>query len=99
VRRMTASIQYNRPLQKGNWESMVLWGRNQDVSGGNVGNSYLLESTLRFLERNYAWTRIENVDRTHYCPAKISGSDSNSLTISTITHGRSKNDLDWKGAG
>ena len=64
VRRMTASIQYNRPLQKGNWESMLLWGRNQDVSGGNVGNSYLLESTLRFLERNYAWTRIENVDRT-----------------------------------
>jgi hypothetical protein len=61
---MTASIQYNRPLRKGNWASMLLWGRNQDVSGGNVGNSYLLESTLRFLERNYAWTRIENVDRT-----------------------------------
>jgi hypothetical protein len=29
-----------------------------------LGNSYLLESTLRFLERDYAWTRIENVDRT-----------------------------------
>jgi hypothetical protein len=65
VRRMTASVQYNRPLQKGNWASMLLWGRNQDVSGGNVGNSYLLESTLRFLDRNYAWTRIENVDRTN----------------------------------
>jgi hypothetical protein len=25
----------------------------------------LLESTLRFLDRNYAWTRIENVDRTN----------------------------------
>ncbi len=65
VRRMTASVQYNRPLQKGNWASMLLWGRNQDISGGNVGNSYLLESTIRFLERNYAWTRIENVDRTN----------------------------------
>ena len=64
VRRMTASVQYNRPLKKGNWASLLLWGRNQDVSGGNVGNSFLLESTLRFLERNYAWTRMENVDRT-----------------------------------
>ena len=61
---MTASVQYNRPLRKGNWASLLLWGRNQDVSGGNVGNSFLLESTLRFSERNYAWTRIENVDRT-----------------------------------
>ena len=65
IRRMAASIQYNRPLPKGNWASLLLWGRNQNVSGGNVGNSYLLESTVRFLDRNYAWTRIENVDRTN----------------------------------
>ena len=62
---MTASVQYNRPMEKGNWASLLLWGRNQDPSGGNVGNSFLLESTLRFLERNYVWTRIENVDRTN----------------------------------
>jgi hypothetical protein len=65
IRRMTASVQYNRPLKRGNWASLALWGRNQDISGGDVGNSYLLESTLRFLERNYVWTRIENVDRTN----------------------------------
>lgn len=65
VRRMTASLQYNLPLRKGNWASLLLWGRNQDISGGNVGNSYLAESTLRFLERNYAWMRIENLDRTN----------------------------------
>ena len=65
IRRMTASIQYNRPLPRGNWASLLLWGRNQNVAGGNVGNSYLLESTVRFLDRNYAWTRIENVDRTN----------------------------------
>jgi hypothetical protein len=65
VRRVTASLQYNRAWQKGNWASLLLWGRNQDISGGNVGNSFLLESTLRFLERNHAWTRIENVDRTN----------------------------------
>jgi hypothetical protein len=65
VRRMTASLIYNRPIHKGNWASMILWGRNQSLSDGNVGNSYLLESTLRFLNRNYAWIRIENVDRTN----------------------------------
>jgi hypothetical protein len=65
VRRMTASVQYNRPMARGNWASLLLWGRNQNPSGGNVGNSFLLESTLRFLERNYVWTRIENVDRTN----------------------------------
>jgi hypothetical protein len=65
VRRMTASLMYNLPLRKGNWNSMILWGRNQSLSDGDVGNGYLLESTLQFLRRSYAWTRIENVDRTN----------------------------------
>jgi hypothetical protein len=65
IRRMTASIIYNRPIAKGNWASMILWGRNQSLQDGNVGNGYLLESTLRFLNRNNVWTRIENVDRTN----------------------------------
>jgi hypothetical protein len=65
LRRMTASVMYNRPLHKGNWASMALWGRNQSLLDGNVGNGYLLESTLRFLEKNNMWTRIENVDRTN----------------------------------
>jgi hypothetical protein len=65
LRRMTASVMYNRPLHNGNWASMLLWGRNQSLNGGNVGNSYLLESTLRFMTKNNVWTRIENVDRTN----------------------------------
>ena len=65
VRRMTVSVMYNRPTRQGNWDSMILWGRNQSLSDGNVGNGYLLESTLQFLSKNYAWTRIENVDRTN----------------------------------
>ena len=44
---------------------MLLWGRNESLSDGNIGNSYLLESTLQFLQRNHVWTRIENVDRTN----------------------------------
>ena len=65
VRRMTASVAYNHPLHNGNWASLLLWGRNQSLLDGNVGNSYLLESTLRFWSRNTVWTRIENVDRTN----------------------------------
>ena len=44
---------------------MLLWGRNQSMADGNVGNGYLLESTLHFADRNNVWTRIENVDRTN----------------------------------
>ncbi len=65
LRRITASLMYNRPLRHGNWASLILWGRNQSLLDGNVGNSYLLESTLRFLRKNSAWTRIENADRTN----------------------------------
>ncbi len=65
IRRMTASIEYNRPMARGNWASSIVWGRNRSLSSGEVLNSYLLESTLHFLERNAVWTRIENADRTN----------------------------------
>jgi hypothetical protein len=65
VRRMTASVAYNRPISRGNWACLFAWGRNQSLKDGNVGNGYLLESTLKFMNRNYAWTRIENVDRSN----------------------------------
>ena len=65
LRRMTASLIYNLPIHKGNWASMALWGRNESPQDGNVGNGYLLESTLRFLDKNNVWTRVETVDRTN----------------------------------
>ncbi len=65
VLRMTASLMYNRPFRKGNWASTLLWGRNRSQSEGEVFNSYLAESTLRFRTRNYVWGRVENVDRTN----------------------------------
>jgi hypothetical protein len=64
VRRMTASIMYNRPVTRGNWATSLIWGRNSDLGHHQIFNSYLAESTLRFLDRNYLWGRIENVDRT-----------------------------------
>lgn len=64
IRRMTASVMYNRPIHRGNWASTLLWGRNINVPDQLVWNSYLAESTLRFTDKNYIWGRIENVDRT-----------------------------------
>jgi len=64
VERMTASIMFNRRFTRGNWSSTLIWGRNR-TSDGLVWNGYLAESTLRFGVCNYAWGRIENVDRTN----------------------------------
>jgi hypothetical protein len=63
--RMTASVMYNRPFQNGNWASTLLWGRTRSLKDDAIFNSYLLESTVRFHTRNYAWTRIENVERSN----------------------------------
>jgi hypothetical protein len=63
--RMTASIQYNHPLRNGNWTSSVLWGRTRSLQDNSIFNSYALESLVRFRTRNYASTRIENVDRSN----------------------------------
>jgi hypothetical protein len=63
--RMTASIMYNRPFREGNWASTLLWGRTRSLQDSAIFNSYLFESTVRFHTRNYAWTRVENVDRSN----------------------------------
>ena len=62
--RMTASIMYNRPLHRGNWASTALWGRTRSLANNSIFDSYLLESTLNFRARNYAWTRIESAERS-----------------------------------
>ena len=63
--RMTASAMYNRPFRNGNWVSSLIWGRTRSLEDNSIFNSYALESTLRFLTRNHAWTRIENADRSN----------------------------------
>ena len=67
-RRQTASIEYNRPLARGNWASSVVWGRKLKIPDNTVLNSYLFESTLNFLDRNYAYTRMELVDKDELFP-------------------------------
>jgi len=64
MHRMTASLMYNRPIANGNWASTLVWGRNRNLPSGLIWNSYLAETTLRFMNRNHFWGRIENADRT-----------------------------------
>ena len=63
--RMTASIMYNRPFANGNWANTLVWGRTRGLQDNEIFNSYLFESLVRFRTRNYAWTRIENADRSN----------------------------------
>src|SRR5438128_1593714 len=63
--RTTASIHHNARFSGGHISSSLIWGRNKDLAGHGtrIFNSYTAESTVNFFNRNWAWTRIENVDR------------------------------------
>ncbi|MEK6333906.1 MAG: hypothetical protein AABM67_03095 [Acidobacteriota bacterium] len=65
IRRVTASVQYNKPFKRGNWASAFIWGRNHTSSPGEVHNlnGYTLESTINFNDKNYLYTRLELVDK------------------------------------
>ena len=66
--RQTASVEYNRPLHDGSWASSLVWGRVHKIATGANLNSYLLESTVNFRLRNYAFTRLELVDKDELFP-------------------------------
>jgi len=65
IRRTTASLQYNRPFERGNWAAAFIWGRNHVSAPGEIRNlnGYTAESTVAFLDKNYLYTRLELVDR------------------------------------
>jgi hypothetical protein len=66
--RQTASVEYDMPLAEGNWATSLVWGRVHKLSDGVNLNGYLLESTLNFLRRDYAFTRLELVDKDELFP-------------------------------
>jgi hypothetical protein len=43
----------------------LIWGRNHENHGGEIFNlnGYVAESTVKFLERNYLYTRLELTDK------------------------------------
>jgi hypothetical protein len=63
--RMTASIMYNRKVAHGDWVSSAVWGRTRSLADSAKENSYLLESSLQFKDRNYASIRLENAGRSN----------------------------------
>jgi hypothetical protein len=66
--RQTASAEYNRPLKAGNWATSLIWGHVHKIATGANLNGYLLESTLNFRQRNYAFSRLELVDKDELFP-------------------------------
>src|SRR5262245_49126842 len=62
--RTKASIQHNVLFNSGHISSSLIWGRNKDLPGhgARIFNAYTAESTVNFYNRNWVWTRIENVD-------------------------------------
>ena len=66
--RQTASAEYVRPLRAGNWATSLIWGHVHKIATGANLNGYLLESTLNFHERNYAFSRLELVDKDELFP-------------------------------
>jgi hypothetical protein len=66
--RQTASVEYNRPFAQGNWATSAVWGRVQKEFEAFPLNGYLAESTVNFLTKNYAYTRVELVDKDELFP-------------------------------
>jgi hypothetical protein len=80
--RQTASVEYDRALFRksgtrngapdgggwGNWATSLIWGRVHKIATDTTLNSYLLESTLNFLRRDYLFSRLELVDKDELFP-------------------------------
>ncbi len=67
-RRQTASVEYVRPFVSGSWATSVVWGRVHKEDENRNLNSYLLETTANFRLRNYAFSRMELVDKDELFP-------------------------------
>jgi hypothetical protein len=97
-RRQTASVEYVRPLptgkfSNGSWATSFVWGRVHKVLDDHNLNGYLLESTLNFLSKNYAFSRLELVDKDELFPADPS---SPSFRIGAYTFGGARDLLQSK---
>jgi hypothetical protein len=64
VNRITASLQYSRPLDLGtSWSTSLIWGRNHQTANQRNLNSYLLETLYPATRRNFLTARLELVDK------------------------------------
>ena len=61
--RVTASIEYTRPVPGGSWASTLAWGRVHSTATLRDLNSYLAESELPVTRRDFITGRFELVDK------------------------------------
>jgi hypothetical protein len=71
--RTTASASYNLPIDKGNWQTTLAWGRNNN-NPGNTLDAFLLESTLAWQQHTF-FGRVENAakDELFQTPSALAG--------------------------
>jgi hypothetical protein len=62
VDRTTASATYNKPLDSGDWQTTLAWGRNTP-SAGRESDAYLLESALAWTTAHTFFVRVESVNK------------------------------------
>ena len=56
------------PWREGSWVTSLIWGRVHKIATGVNLDSHLLESTVNFRRRNYAFSRLELVDKDELFP-------------------------------
>jgi hypothetical protein len=61
--RVTASVEYTRPMPGGSWSSSLIWGRIHSTATLRNLNSFLAESVLPVTRRNFITGRFELVDK------------------------------------
>jgi hypothetical protein len=61
--RVTASVEYSRPVPGGSWSSTLVWGRTHSTATFRNLNSYLAESVLPVSRKNFITGRFELVDK------------------------------------
>lgn len=61
--RITASVEYSKPLAAGSWSSSMIWGRNHNTYTKRDLNAYTAESVLPIGHKNFITGRIELVDK------------------------------------
>lgn len=61
--RVTASVEYTRPMFGASWSSTLVWGRTHSTATLRNLNSYLAESVLPVSRKNFITGRLELVDK------------------------------------
>jgi hypothetical protein len=71
--RTTASASYNMPLEQGNWQTTLAWGRNENHPGHNL-DAFLLESAVSW-KQHTIFARAENAakDELFLAPSPLMG--------------------------